>query len=53
MFAFRLAERLGRTVGELEATMSNAEFVRWVGLAQHDELMAERERMRGAAGATR
>ena len=29
MFAFRLALALGRTVAELDATMSSAEFVLW------------------------
>jgi hypothetical protein len=28
-FAFYLAEKLGRTVAELEAEMSNQEFIEW------------------------
>lgn len=28
-FTYYLADRLGKTVAELERTMSNAEFVRW------------------------
>lgn len=46
LFTFRLAERLGRTVAELEESMSNAEFMRWVALAGFDHLQQQREQMK-------
>lgn len=42
MFAHRLAERLGRTVRELEHSMSNREYQSWVALALHDQIEQEK-----------
>jgi hypothetical protein len=49
VFTFRLAERLHRTVAELEAQMSNREFLDWVALAHHDEIERRREESRAKA----
>lgn len=47
-FAFFLAEKLGRTVAELEAAVGNDEFVRWsiyyARKAQRQELAAKMAR---------
>lgn len=43
---FRLAEKLGRTVAELERSMSNREYGRWVALAVYDDIEARREQRR-------
>ena len=48
-FEFELAERLGRTVGELRAGMSNREFVMWQGYDRAVRVL-EAEREKGVSG---
>lgn len=48
LFVYRLAERLGRTVAELEAGMSNREFMGWIAVAQFDELERRKAELKGA-----
>lgn len=42
-FEYQLAVMLGRTVAELRATMSNAEYQTWRGYAGWEKWWAEKE----------